>query len=343
MRAVANRSSARAALAWAACGFVALQLGFAVLADGWMPELYDEEFGARLALLGRRRAEHPDRPLLVVVGSSRTAHAFRPERLPPLVAAGGREVLPFNFSHVGAGPVYNLLTVRRLLAGPDRPGWVVQEVMPPFVTEEWARTYTRAAVAGELPALHPYAAPGLLYPDFLTSRLLPWHRQRHAFLWRVAPGWVGPTTALRHSLVFDRLGGEVARMIPAVTPEDAARAWAGAEAVFGPGAREFRVSPQAQRALREALGECRRHGVRAALLLAPESPAFQRLYTPDGRRRLEEFCRGLAAESGATLIDARDWLPEAEFTDGHHVLLSGQADFTDRFGREVLAPWVAQP
>jgi hypothetical protein len=34
-------------------------------------------------------------------------------------------------------------------------------------------------------------------------------------------------------------------------------------------------------------------------------------------------------------IDARDWLPEAAFNDGHHTLVAGAEAFTDRLLREA--------
>src|SRR5438132_12868958 len=88
-------------LAWAVGFFLAIQAVTIVLVDGWHPELYDPEYGLRLALLRTRQAEQPGRPLLLLFGSSRTVVSFKPEILPPL---GRSAPLVFNFSHCGAGP-----------------------------------------------------------------------------------------------------------------------------------------------------------------------------------------------------------------------------------------------
>ena len=106
----------RAPLLWGLAMFLACQTAFAAALDCWYPELYDAEYARRLATLRTRQAEAPERPLFLVLGSSRTALAFRPEILPPLPTRSGPPVLPFNFSHMGAGPLLNLVELRRLLA-----------------------------------------------------------------------------------------------------------------------------------------------------------------------------------------------------------------------------------
>src|SRR5207302_1199130 len=84
---------------WGLLVFLAFQAAFTAALDRWHPELYDAEYGRRLTALCTRRAEAPERPLFLVVGSSRTALAFRPEIVPPLASPSGVAALPFNFSH----------------------------------------------------------------------------------------------------------------------------------------------------------------------------------------------------------------------------------------------------
>ena len=57
------------------------------------------------ALLQARLTETPERPLLLMMGSSRTVMCFRPENLAELHTSAGAQVLPFNFSHLAAGPL----------------------------------------------------------------------------------------------------------------------------------------------------------------------------------------------------------------------------------------------
>ena len=41
-------------------------------------------------------------------------------------------------------------------------------------------------------------------------------------------------------------------------------------------------------------------------------------------------------------VDAREWLPDSSFSDGHHMLRPGAELFSDRLNREVIAPWVGK-
>src|SRR5208283_2329458 len=150
---------ARAALGWGLLLFLGTQIGFIAVVDLWHRELYDPEYIARLAALRSRVAEARDRPLLLLIGSSRTMLEFEPEWLPDLPGPDGRCPLLFNFSHLGAGPVMNLLQVRRLLADGIHPSWLVVELMPGFVAHE-GRQF-----------LISFAGP----PDFFVlRRYVPW-------------------------------------------------------------------------------------------------------------------------------------------------------------------------
>jgi hypothetical protein len=108
------RRNSRAVLIWSLVAFVLVQAAVAASADLLAPEIYDPEYAARLTRLQARRSEHPDRSLLVLLGSSRTGQLFRPEQMPPLTECDGRTVLPFNFSRNGGGPVYSRLAYERL-------------------------------------------------------------------------------------------------------------------------------------------------------------------------------------------------------------------------------------
>src|SRR5436309_15719018 len=71
----------RSALLWGLLGFAALQAGYLLLVQLWRPDLRDPEYGyKRDCLLACVRAE-PERPLVLVLGSSRTEMGFRPDVL----------------------------------------------------------------------------------------------------------------------------------------------------------------------------------------------------------------------------------------------------------------------
>src|SRR5688500_4326644 len=76
----ASRSrAARRSLAFGAGVFVAVSVAAGVTVDVVRTDLRDPEYGLRLNALRERLAEHPGRPLTLVVGSSRAAMAVSPE------------------------------------------------------------------------------------------------------------------------------------------------------------------------------------------------------------------------------------------------------------------------
>ena len=333
---------ARGALVAGALVFVAAQILFTVVADFWHPELYDEEFAARISLLHQRQAEAPERPLLLMMGSSRTVMNFRPEVLPELRTADGRRVMPFNFSHLGAGPTMNLMDYHRLRRAGIRPTWLVLEVMPPALSNE-SNSVTMACMSAlDLPLLQRYVDWSALYPKFVQTRLLPWYRHRQEVVQSVAPSWSVPDdSGGRGRMRLGPLGGDDGWLLRSDVPADFLQRQREQTRIdYVPHLKEFRVKESARRAYGELLDACRRDGVEVVLLLAPEGPAFRSWYTADGLRQIDAFCAELCRDHGVAVIDARTWLPERDFIDSHHVCAHGADAFTTRLGREALAPLV---
>jgi hypothetical protein len=68
----------------------------------------------------------------------------------------------------------------------------------------------------------------------------------------------------------------------------------------------------------------------------PESVAFRGLYPRAYSTPLDKLLRELERE--VPVIDARGWVPDDGFRDGHHLNRTGAAIFTDRLAVEVIAP-----
>jgi hypothetical protein len=335
------------ALGWGLLFFACLQLGLAVVMERWRPELRDLEYGAKRARFRARRRENPGRPLLLVLGSSRTNLGFRPDALPDLPAVapprGGpaRPPLVFNCSLMGAGPVLELLSLRRLLDDGVRPDWVLLESWPPYFNQEgeraeWVRIpVTRLAWSdlGGLRRYHP--RPDLLYESWCLARLAPWSSSRFQLLTRCARDWL-PREPRRDDL-WNNINpwGWLpyhGSMEPAAVRQRAAHV----RETFQPILRDYHISAVSDRALREALTLCRQQGIRVALLFMPETSEFRSWYPPAVRAESDRYLRALSAEYGAPLIDAHDWVPDADFGDGYHLLPRGAAAFTRRCGQEEL-------
>jgi hypothetical protein len=336
-----------AALAWGLLFFACLQLTLALAMERWRPELRDPEYGAKRARLRARLREAPGHPLLVVVGSSRVNHGFRPDALPPLPPAraprGGPPGTPvvFNSSVMGAGPLLQLLCLRRLLADGIRPDWVVLECWPPLWNGEGAQAEINRIPPArlewrDLGVVAPYfPRPGRLHGEWGQARLAPWYSSRFVLLAQFARDLL-PQQERR-----DDQWGQIDPW--GWLPDDESTDPAAVEARFplvrarfAPLLEQFRISPAADRALRECLTLCRREGIAVALLYMPESKTFRDWYSPRARARAGRYLGRVCREYGVPLIDARDWSPDGDFSDGFHLFPSGAAAFTARLGREVL-------
>ena len=127
---------ARKALVCGLAVFTALQLGLAIRMDRRQPDLRDPEYGYKLLLLRERLATEPNRPLMLLVGSSRVALGLSPETLATCLPAGQDSPIIFNFAMNGSGPLLERMLLRRLLAAGIHPRWLILEVLPPLLHQE---------------------------------------------------------------------------------------------------------------------------------------------------------------------------------------------------------------
>jgi hypothetical protein len=87
-------------------------------------------------------------------------------------------------------------------------------------------------------------------------------------------------------------------------------------------------------AVRDVLARCSERGIRAAVVLMPESSEFRGWYGPAGYAAAAAFARELSAEFGVPVFDAREWVADDGFADGHHLVPAGAEAFTDRLAAE---------
>jgi hypothetical protein len=335
-----GRRTARAIIIWGVVAFIAVQAAVAASADLLAPEVYDPEYAARLARLQARHAEHPDRPLLLMLGSSRTGQLFRPEQLPPFSDTQGRTVLPFNFSRNGGGPVYSRLAYARLCQQGLKPDWVIIELMPALLTARYERFFYTSITASELRDLARYISGRRAVGCYAKLHVLPGYKNRTGLLRSIAPAWAMPTGADDPEVTIDALGGEGKRIRPWMADADRRAEDARVSAGYAEILAHFRIDPGADRALRDLLQACRDNGTRAVLLRTPESTTFRAGYRPEALTMIDAYAADLTRTFGVPVVDARAWLPDEQFEDGHHPLLAGQQTFTDRLHRDVMLPLV---
>jgi hypothetical protein len=338
-------SRPRAALWGTAVLFVGVQVALAAFLTRVHPEVCEPEYGSLANTLRTRLAEAPGRPLVLILGSSRSANIFRPS--PP----AGPDPLVFNFGTLWTGPVRQLQMLRRLLARGVRPRWVVAEVWPPFLTQrggfaEELHIRDCDLQLGDAPLVAHYfsdrwpayakLAEGLLAPAFsYRAGLLACYAP---FPHRPAPrepgDWSDP--ALRAVEGYGWLPAPDEAGSPAAVRDRTNLIASHVTGVL----TDFDVSPLADRALRELLSLCARHQIRTMLVFLPDHSAVRACYLPEVQARLHAYLGGVAREHAVTVIDTRDWVVDDDFIDGKHTHARVAAPFTERFGREALRPWM---
>jgi hypothetical protein len=301
------------------------------------PEIYDPEFDFRLSVLRERLREAPERPLLVVVGSSRITMGFRPESLPPLRTPDGACVLPFNLSHSGAGPLFELLMTTRLANEGIAPRWMVVELVPPMLGVDGESTAVSMAGAGDLPALQRHVSLWKLYGRYLYERSRVAVDHRDACIRAMAPWLTGPAV---NDFPLYPLGGWSAAA-PSPDPESAARRLDSVRAQYAPGLQRLNIRRTPDQALRDLLASCRKKSIGVVVVLTPESREFRSWYAPQTQKVVEAYCDALRRDPGVPVVDAREWLPDEAFIDGHHVSPDWADRFTIRLGRDVIEPLIA--
>jgi hypothetical protein len=332
------------ALAWGLGCWAALQVAWGFAIDVGPVEHLDPEYAEREHLLLERLADNPNRPLVLALGSSRTAFGLHAARLssgdcePPAVV--------FNFALKGAGPNVERLTLRRLVACGVRPDLLLVEVLPPLFTAPngphveafWLKgERLRTSELAEVVPRH--ARQTRLLTEWARSRLLPGDVKRDQFLRLSNLATPGPPPPFDQ----DGYGSYLLRMPPEQLPEVRKRLLESAHAQYHTTFGEFRPAAVQIESLRALLRDARRAGIPTVLFVLPEAKDFQAFYAPGHVAAFDAFLTALAREEATPLVNARDWVSDEGFWDGHHLLADGAAVFTDRFGREAVRPLLGGP
>jgi len=270
---------------------------------------------------------------MIVLGSSRSEQGFRPSLL-PIDMPGGKAPLVFNLARGGSSPLLHLMTLRRLLADGIRPDWVLLEVFPPSLAEDDTGATLLKTTLRDFPLLSHYSVSRKTYAYYLRDRALLWWQYRNGLLAGLGPAWLSPSA--RWNRLWNPRTGEWRTIGESVTPDQFQEELADAGRRYRKKLQDFRIAPQADRAMRELLDLCRRQHICTLLYLMPEASAFRQWYAPSTQTLLSSYLVQLGREYEARVIDCRDWVPDEDFWDGHHLLKRGAALFMHRFRAEIL-------
>jgi hypothetical protein len=329
-----RKRSARRSIVWGLVCWLGLSTVVLVHAQVARPDVIAPGFYHRFRALRQRHQEQRDRPLWLVMGSSRLGLGYLPEDVGPVLDPQGRRVMTFNFSHNGLGPVLQNIHLKRLLREGLRPDLVVLEVMPMYLHLETAHFMTRFVLCSELPTAASYLDARGVARNALRRQLEIYPRAMRVLFPNELLHFVrmDPTAEMSPTLV---LGG-AEHLHDSVSATDRQAQMGLQYTAYSRQTDTFHITAGAEEALRDSLAFCRREQIDAVLLLSPETASFCRMYPAGAEAEVGAFVRRLGEQAGVQVIDARSWLAEEETYDGHHPLRHGARKFTARL-HETLA------
>lgn len=307
--------------------FAAVQFGFGTAADV-NPRLRDPAYADKLAKFERRKGDVPT----VMLGTSRTLLGFHAGRFEQ---ATGRPA--FNFGFPATGPVTHLVYLNRLLGRGVLPKALLLEVLPPMLADGDDGPIEQLFLSGErltgeeVRVVERFGfRPDAVRPKWRQSVYAPWYSLRCQVVGRVAPSWL----PWNHRYDWGRKSDPHGWATPprtSVTAEERAEHVAKAGAEYG--ATLARLNPHGRplQAVQEIVDTCRERGVPVTLVLMPEATTFRAMYPTGLDERVEAGLKTL----GLPLIDARTWLADDDFYDGHHPFTHGAEKFTDELAKRL--------
>ncbi len=312
------------------------QFGFGAYAEH-DPKRKDPTFGDKFDKLAARS---DGRPLVLMLGSSRTLLGFQAGQVEGELPG----VRAFNFGTPASGPITHLVYLRRLLDAGIVPALLLIEVLPPALADGADGPGEQLFLTGER----------LSCSEVDLVARFGFREDRLRAAWRESV--YSPATALR----FQLLGRAVPSWIPwnlrgdwsrntdahgwatpprqTVTPEERAERTANADAEYRATLAVTTPDGRPMLALAELLTLSLERGIRMRVIAMPEAPTFRSLYPNGLSDRITKSLEIVANTNGLGFLDARQWLTEEYFYDGHHMFRAGAEAFTRRLTNEAIRP-----
>lgn len=332
-----TRRSPRRALVVGVIVFLAATLGC-----GWVMDRAD---AFRDPIYGRKETKlraipRADGPLILVIGSSRIENGVHARHAEDVLRQNtGRPATVFNFGTAGAGPVTMSVYLQRLFDRGTIPDRIVIEVLPKLLSDtadgpaELAWLNPERFSHRERAALERLSPKGTAHWHEPTG--IPWNDHAKALLFRVHSAFLPPAASFPWTQPMDDRGW-YRFFHPQVTPELRANWTRRAERECRPNLAAFQPDGGSAHVFRQMIETCRERGIPVRLLLMPEGTAFHGWYGPGVNDRLAAYLAVLPVP----VTDARHWMPDDAFADGHHLLPDGATAFSERLAIEVLQPMI---
>jgi hypothetical protein len=337
----AQQRARRAILAGLAL-FTLVQIALAPALLRYGLPLRDPGYGQKVRRLNQRLASNP-RPLLAVgIGSSRTIFGLRGQVAEPWLRQRlGRPVVVFNMGLTGAGPITNLINLRRLLNEGIRPDLLLIEVLPRSLNEEESvaevqpeRLPASRLRYDEMRTLARLAQQQSVQRHWWLAQAVPAYAHRLSFLTCAAPTLTVPSRRWEMNPFEDSDDSGWVEM-PALCAERAQRSLMEAKLDYQPALVAFRLSEAKVAVVRKTIQLAHNAGVTPALVLMPEGPTFRTWCPPAVWQQIHAAVERLSREGAAPLLDLRECVGEDGFFDSHHLYPAGAALFTRRLAEEI--------
>ena len=335
-----RRNRARVAIFLGFVLMLAAQLGMGLAVETIKPEWRDPEYGHRIKQLRHLHVEHPDRPLVVAVGSSRTLMGLSPTAMRFPEEPGSH--LVYNFGQTGAGPLQILLTVFRILDDGVKPDCILIELFPAALVgngpaEEMVQVWGPRWNAGDLRRLEPYANdPTALARAWASQRIAPWYSLRFPLMNHWQPNWLPMANRLDFQWNGLDSRGWLAYPTRTVPEAERARLVAKAGESYRQQLEHYAIGAMSDRALRDIVARCRHDGIRVAFYLMPEGPVFASWYSPGARETFRSYAAKLSRDAGVPVFDSSEGFVELDFADSHHMLPAAAARFSRKLADDHL-------
>jgi hypothetical protein len=315
-----------------------------LILDELRPELRDPEYSRRISSLKEKLSENPQRPLVLVVGSSRTAMGVCPAKWEASRApiTSSRDFLLFNLSLIGGVPILESIVTQRAFADGIKPAAILLEYWPPLFNEERENiacaSIDRMGSRDRSTLHHYHAGTDTIEQDLLSNRLNPLYASRNRLLAQLLPKWIPSHHRMDwmwHDI--DGWGWKPGCDFKPGSSEPRTVLTGQARDVFKRLFAGYHLDSREDRAFRDTIELARQHNVQVSLIYMPESSEFRSWYTPSFEKAAREHFSRLTQDLGVPVIDARTWMDDGLFSDGFHLTRIGAAEFTLKLGLALAA------
>lgn len=309
-------------------------------------DFWDPQYASKAAVLRNYIRQHPGKPMLVCLGSSKVDYGVRPDVVQDWSARPGNPEL-FNFGMSGSDLFREWLTLRRLVADGLKPQGVCIEILPILLCKKdslfiYNESLSIRGRPGELPQYYRYAQDVKSFRSaWYQSRLNPAYPYGIRTENQTLPlTWLLPLPGMRHSYgdrTFDAWGWPDG--IPQTTTQERYNVTIErCRQLYMEELKDYKVSAISRQAVEDMLAFCKEQHIAVTLIIMPQPAEFDSCAPPDVRGIVTQFAEEYR-NRGIKVIDARDWITSKisydKFLDGLHLLAPGAEEFTKRLVTEL--------